>query len=63
MKFFLEDLKKCFDSQMISPQLLTILVHQISLAIKECYHVTSDSLLNLLFNGCNHLTVREILYT
>jgi hypothetical protein len=45
---------------MISPQLLTILVDQISLAIKECYHASPDSLLNLLFTGCNHSTVREI---
>jgi hypothetical protein len=46
---------------MISPQLLTVLVDQISLAIKECYHATPDSLLNLLLNGSNHSIVREIL--
>jgi hypothetical protein len=43
---------------MISSHLLNILVDQISLAIKECYHATPDSLLNLLLNGCNHLIVR-----
>ncbi|CAF1270168.1 unnamed protein product [Adineta steineri] len=52
----IDDLKKCFDTQMISPQFLCVLVDQISLAIKECYHATSDSLLNLLFTGCNHST-------
>lgn len=54
----LDDLQKCFDSHLISPSLLTVLVDQISLAIKECYHAAPDSLLQLLFNGCNHSTVR-----
>ncbi|CAF0959671.1 unnamed protein product [Rotaria sordida] len=51
----IDDLKKCFDSHMISSQLLTVLVDQISLAIKECYHVAPNSLLDLLLTGCNHL--------
>lgn len=54
----LDDLKQCFDSSMISNQRLHLLVEQISQAIKECYHVTPDALLNLLFIGCNHSIVR-----
>ena len=54
----LDDLKQCFDSSMISNQRLHLLVEQISQAIKECYHVTPDALLNLLFAGCNHSLVR-----
>ncbi|UJR22782.1 hypothetical protein I4U23_025814 [Adineta vaga] len=50
----IDDLKKCFDSQLISSQLLCVLVDQISLAIKECYHAAPDSLLNLLITGSNH---------
>ena len=53
----LDDLKKCFDSHMISIQLLNTLVDQTSITIKECYHATPDSLLNLLLTGCNHSTV------
>jgi hypothetical protein len=53
----LDDLKQCFDSSMISNQRLHLLVEQISLSIKECYHVTPDALLNLLLTGCNHSIV------
>lgn len=56
----LDDLQKCFDSHLISPSLLTVLIDQISSAIKECYHAAPDSLLHLLFNGCNHSTVCPI---
>ncbi|CAF2683209.1 unnamed protein product [Rotaria sp. Silwood2] len=50
----IDDLKKCFDSHMISSPLLNVLVDQISLAIKECYHAAPNSLLDLLLTGCNH---------
>lgn len=50
----IDDLNKCFDSNQMSSPLLTTLVEQISLAIKECYHATPDSLLQLLFNNSNH---------
>ncbi|CAF5195116.1 unnamed protein product [Rotaria magnacalcarata] len=39
---------------MISSHLLIVLVDQLSLAIKECYHAAPDSLLHLLLTGCNH---------
>ncbi|CAF0889004.1 unnamed protein product [Adineta ricciae] len=50
----IDDLSKCFDSNTISSPLLCVLVDQISLAIKECYHAAPDSLLNLLVIASNH---------
>ncbi|CAM4764385.1 unnamed protein product [Rotaria magnacalcarata] len=50
----IDDFKKCFEFQMISSHLLIVLVDQLSLAIKECYHAAPDSLLHLLLTGCNH---------
>ena len=59
LKISLDDLNKCFNSNQISSQLLTILVEQISLAVKECYHATPDSLLQLLFDNSNHSIVKQ----
>lgn len=45
---------------MTSPALINILVDQISLSIKECYHAAPNSLLDILLNGCHHAIVRQI---
>ena len=62
IEYTLDDLSKCFDSNTISSSLLCVLVDQISLAIKECYHAAPDSLLNLLVTASNHANVRNNSY-